>query len=110
MEAEREDQARMVNAERQRECRQGAGQDTQPQGPALKRACRREEHFIPNCNEEMQEWMEDRHKDLQVALAAGQLAEVARVSNLLTQAAQKWQQMIVDKSIKVSMPSAVPIV
>ena len=41
VEAER-DQARR-NAERQHEGRQGAVQDTQPQGPAPKRACRREE-------------------------------------------------------------------
>ena len=81
MEAER-DQARR-NAERQHEGRQGTVQDTQPQGPAPKRACWWEEHFIPNCDEEMQEWMADRHQDLQAALVAGQLAEVARVSNPL---------------------------
>ena len=70
VEAER-DQARR-NAERQHKGRPGAVQDTQPQGPAPKRACRREEHFIPNCDEEMQEWMTDRHQDLQ-AVVAGQL-------------------------------------
>ena len=75
--------------------------DIHPQDPAPKRACRRED-FIPHFDEEMQEWMEDRHKDLQAALVAGQLPEVARVSHILTQAAQEWQQMIVDQSTKVA--------
>ena len=58
----------------------GSGQSSSPQP---KRPCRREE-FIPNCDEEMQEWMEDRHKDLQAAMVVGRLPEVARVSHLLT--------------------------
>ena len=47
--------------------------------PDPKRPCRRED-FVPHCDEEMQEWMEDRQKDLQAALGAGRLPEVARVS------------------------------
>ena len=48
-----------------------------------KRVCRRED-FVPHCDEEMQEWMESRQKDLQTAVMAGHLVEVARISNLLT--------------------------
>ena len=77
--------------------------DPDSQDPVPKRPCRREE-FIPNCDEEMQEWMEDRHKDLQAAMVAGHLPEVARVSHLLTKAAQEWQQLIQQQSM---MPSAV---
>ena len=47
--------------------------DPHSQDPEPKRPC-------PNCDEEMQEWMEDRHKDLQAAMVAGRLNEVARVS------------------------------
>ena len=56
------------------------------QGLNPKRVCRRED-FVPPCDEEMQEWMESRQKDLQAAVAAGHLVEVARISNLLTKAA-----------------------
>ena len=42
----------------------------------------------------MQEWMECRHQDLQAAVTAGQIPEVVRISQILTQAAQEWQQMI----------------
>ena len=77
--------------------------DPDCQDPDPKRPCRREE-FIPNFDEEMQELMEDRHKDLQEAMVAGRLSEVARVSHLLTTAAQEWQQLIRQQSL---MPSAV---
>ena len=70
--------------------------------PDPKRPCRRKD-FVPRCDEEMQEWMEDRQKDLQAALVAGRLPEVARVSHLLVATAQEWQQMIQQQS----MPSAV---
>ena len=36
------------------------------QGPNPKRTCRREE-FVPHCDEEMQEWIEGRQRDLQAA-------------------------------------------
>ena len=75
--------------------------DPDSQDPVPKRPCRREE-FIPNCDEEMPEWMEDRHKHLQVAMVAGHLPVVARVSHLLTKAAQEWQQLIQQQSM---MPS-----
>ena len=42
------------------------------QSPNPKRPRRRED-FIPHCDEEMQEWMECRHQDLQAAVAACQL-------------------------------------
>ena len=77
--------------------------DPDSQDPEPTRPCRREE-FIPNCDEEMQEWMEDRHEDLQEAMVAGRLPEVARVSHLLTNAAQEWHQLIQQQSL---MPSAV---
>ena len=60
--------------------------DCRSEGPIIKR-CRRED-FIPNCHEEMQEWMQGRQADLQTAVGAGQLQEVARISKLLTTAAQ----------------------
>ena len=37
------------------------------QCPNPKRACRRED-FVPHCDEEMQEWIEGRQKDLQAAI------------------------------------------
>ena len=40
--------------------------------------------------------MEDRQKELLAALVAGRLA---RVSHLLTKAAQEWQQMIQQQSV-----------
>ena len=58
------------------------------QSPNSKRPRRRED-FIPHCDEEMQEWMECRRQDLQAAVAAGQLPEVVRISQIVTQAAQE---------------------
>ena len=75
--------------------------DPDSQDPDPKRPRRREE-FIPNCDEEMQEWMEDRNKDLQEAMVAGRLPEVARVSHLLTKAAQEWQHLIHQQSLMLS--------
>ena len=74
------------------------------QGPNPKRTCRREE-FVPHCDEEMQEWIEGRQRDLQAAILAGQLPEVARISQLLSKAAQEWQQIIEEQA--PGMPSAV---
>ena len=71
-------------------------------GPVVKR-CRRED-FVPNCDEEMQEWMQGRHADLQAAVARGHLLEVARVSQLLTTTVQEWQELISRQS--VAMPSS----
>ena len=76
---------------------------SQPEGPVVKR-CRRED-FVPHCDEEMQEWMQGRHADLQAAVAGGYLQEVARVSQLITTAAQEWQELINRQS--VTMPSSV---
>ena len=67
---------------------------------------RRREDFLPHCDEEMQEWMECRHQDLQAAVAAGQIPEVVRISQILTQAAQEWQQLIQGQSTS-AFPSAV---
>ena len=36
--------------------------------------------------------MAGRHADLQTAMASGQLPEVARVSQLMTNGAQEWRQ------------------
>ena len=74
------------------------------QGPNPKRTCRQEE-FVPHCDEEMQEWIEGRQRDLQAAILAGQLPEVARISQLLSKAAQEWQQIIEEQA--PGMPSAV---
>ena len=71
--------------------RQNPSRDNQPEGPVLKRVRRRED-FVPQCNEEMEEWMAGRHADLQTAMASGQLPEVARVSQLMTNAVQEWRQ------------------
>ena len=69
-------------------------------GPVVKR-CRRED-FVPHCDEEMQEWMQGRHADLQAAVAGGHLLEVARVSPAPH---QEWQELISRQS--VAMPSSV---
>ena len=74
------------------------------QGPNPKRACRRED-FVPHCDEEMAEWIEGRQKDLQSAIVAGQLPEVARISQLLSTAAREWQQILQEQA--PAMPSAV---
>ena len=47
--------------------------------------------------------MESRQKDLQAAVAAGHLVEVARISNLLTKAAAEWQEIIQEQG--AAMPS-----
>ena len=68
--------------------------------PNPKRPCRRED-FVPFCDEEFQEWMERRRKDLQTAVETGQFSEVARISQLLTQAALEWQQRIQDQAMSL---------
>ena len=73
--------------------RANPSRDSRPEGPVLKRQCRREE-FVPQCDEEMEEWLAGRHADLQTALATGQLLEVARLSQLMTTAAEEWHQLI----------------
>ena len=42
------------------------------------------------------------HKDSQAAMVAGRLPEVARVSHLLTKAAQEKQQLIQQQSLMLS--------
>ena len=77
--------------------RSGPTPDSRSDGPMPKRTCRREE-FIPQCDEEMEEWMAGRHKDLQVAMVSGKLTEVARVSQLMTNAAREWHQLIQEQT------------
>ena len=77
--------------------RSGPTPDSRSDGPMPKRTCRREE-FIPQCDEEMEEWMAGRHKDLQVAMESGKLPEVARVSQLMTNAAREWHQLIQEQT------------
>ena len=97
MEAERDARAREADALRQRGVATAVDLDMIQKDPDPKRPCRREDH------EEKQEWTEDRQKDLQAAMVAGRLPELARVSHLLTKAAQEWQQMTQQQSV----PSAV---
>ena len=61
--------------------------------PNSKRQCRRED-FVPNCLEELQEWIRGRQTDLQDAMAAGRPDEVARISDIMCQAAQQWQREV----------------
>ena len=61
--------------------------------PSSKRQCRRED-FIPNCLEELQEWIRGRQTDLQDAMAAGRPHEVARISDIMCKAAQQWQREV----------------
>ena len=60
--------------------------------PSSKRQCRRED-FVPNCVEELQEWIRGRQTDLQDAMAAGRPDEVARISDIMCQA-QQWQREV----------------
>ena len=53
----------------------------------------------------MQEWIQGREWDLQAAIVAGQLPEVARISQLLSTTTQEWRQMVQEQTS--SMPSAV---
>ena len=68
-----------------------------PEKFALQRPCH-QENFVPHCDEEMQEWMEGRHRDLHSAMAAGRFLEVARISSLVTEAVRVWQAGQVDVS------------
>ena len=63
------------------------------EGPVSKRVCRREE-FIPNCMEEMQEWIGGRQADIHEALVAGRPDEVARISDIVCQAAHQWEREV----------------
>ena len=67
----------------------GPSVDTHSPNPT--RPCRRKD-FVPFCDEEFQEWMEGRRKNLQTAVEMRQFSEVARISQLLAQAALEWQQ------------------
>ena len=103
-EAERDTRAR-EQAQRQTEFPQEADVEVNiAQEDRGSKRPRHREDFIPHCDEEMQEWMEDRHKDLQMVMGRGGLQEVARVSHLLTTVAQEWQQIIQQQS---AMPSTV---
>ena len=44
---------------------------------------------MPHSNGEVQEWMQGRHADLQAAVAGGHFLAVARVSQIITIAAQE---------------------
>ena len=59
------------------------------------------EDFVAHCDEEMQEWMQARHADLQAAVMTGQLQEVSRISQLLT--AQEWQELTQNQRTAPSM-------
>ena len=63
------------------------------EGQAPKRVCRRED-FVPMCVEELQEWIAGRQVDLNEAMSVGRPDEVARISNIMCQAAQQWQQEV----------------
>ena len=79
-------------------------EDVCPQtDPNPKRVCRRED-FVPQCEEEMQEWIQGRQRDLQAAIVAGHFSEVARISQLMSSAAQEWQRIFQEQ---FAMPSAV---
>ena len=75
-------------------------------GLSFGRPCRQEVSSgrFHHCDEEMQEWMQGRHADLQTAVGAGQLQEVARISKLLITVAQEWQELI---NHSTTMPSSV---
>ena len=62
------------------------------EGQAPKRICRRED-FVPMCVE-VQEWIAGRQADLNEALSVGRPDKIARISNIMCQAAQQWQQEV----------------
>ena len=43
------------------------------------------------CDEDMQEWLEARQRDVQNARVSGQHSEAERLSKLMSQATQEWQ-------------------
>ena len=63
-----------------------------------------QEDFVPQCEEEMQEWIQGRQRDLQAAIVAGHLS-AARISQLMSSAAQEWQRIF--QELPSAMPSAV---
>ena len=58
------------------------------EGQASKRISKRED-YVPNCMEELQEWIAGRQADLNEAMLVGRPDEVARISNIMCQAAQQ---------------------
>ena len=47
--------------------------------------------------------MAGRHRDPQAAMESGKLPEVARVSQLMTEAAQEWHQLIQEQTAASSV-------
>ena len=54
--------------------------------------------MLMNSDEEMQEWMEGRHRDFHSAMASGRLFEVSKISSLVTEAARDCQTRQLDVS------------
>ena len=71
---------------------EGEGRCLSQTDPNPKRVCRRED-FVLRCEEEMQEWIQGRQWDLQAAIVAGHLSKVARISQLMSSAAQEWRRI-----------------
>ena len=67
VEAERDARAKEADVQKQFGVTTVVDMDMILKDPDPKRPCCRED-FVPHCDEEMQEWMEDRQKDLQAAL------------------------------------------
>ena len=65
------------------------------------------EDFVPNCVEEMQQWIWDRRQDLQEATMAVRPAEVGRISQFLAQGAQEHAAHT-DAPMTGSSPSMLP--
>ena len=51
----------------------------------------RREDFVPSTDQEVLEWMADRQEDINKALQAGNAMEVARVSQVVAEAARSLQ-------------------
>ena len=68
------------------------GQSDVAEPTMVERICRRDN--VPNCMEKFQEWIAGRQADLNEAMLVERPDEVARISNIMCQAAQQWQREI----------------
>ena len=60
---------------------------------------RKREDYVPSTDQEFLEWMADRQEDMNAALMAGNPAEAARVSGVITDATRSLQSVTMQPSM-----------
>ena len=64
---------------------------------------RKREDYVPSTDQEFLEWMADRQEDMNAALMAGNPAEAARVSGVITDATRSLQSVTMQPSMITNM-------